>query len=49
MTMELCNITKFISTKFNILFNMTEALYSTIYKNWNLNLWIITIFIKMIA
>ena len=28
---------------------MTEALYSTIYKNWNLNLWIITILIKMIA
>ena len=28
---------------------MTEALYSTIYKNWNLNLCIITIFIKMNA
>ena len=28
---------------------MTGMLYSTIYKNWNLNLYKTTIFIKMIA
>lgn len=49
VTMELCNIVEYRRTKFDILFNMTGMLCSTIYKNWDLNLHRTTIFIKMIA